>query len=155
VAVKSVEVDNFALGFEDRSGGPPLAVGLEAIRARIAGFATGVSTPMQVELKARVVSGGEIEAKGSVRADNGASDLQLKLAAIALAPVQPYLSEVAELTLASGTLSTAGRLRYGDPPPLANWPTKAALRLISCRSTRSSRSGLSSPGRPWRLTTCC
>ncbi|MEF8730872.1 MAG: DUF748 domain-containing protein [Candidatus Accumulibacter meliphilus] len=115
VAVKSVEVDNFALGFEDRSGGPPLAVGLEAIRARIAGFATGVSTPMQVELKARVVSGGEIEAKGSVRADNGASDLQLKLAAIALAPVQPYLSEVAELTLASGTLSTAGRLRYGDP----------------------------------------
>jgi hypothetical protein len=115
VAVKSVEVDNFALGFEDRSGAPPLAVGLEAIRARIAGFATGVSTPMQVELAAKVASGGEIEAKGSVRTDNGASDLQLKLAAIALAPVQPYLSEFAELTLASGTLSTAGRLRYGDP----------------------------------------
>ncbi|HRF06820.1 DUF748 domain-containing protein [Accumulibacter sp.] len=115
VAVKSVEVDNYALGFEDRSGGPPLALGLEAIRARVAGFATGVSTPMQVELKASVASGGEIEAKGSVRADNGSSDLQLKLAGIALAPVQPYLSEFAELTLASGTLSTGGRLRYGDP----------------------------------------
>jgi hypothetical protein len=129
VAVKSVEVDNFALGFEDRSGGPPLAVGLEAIRARIAGFATGVSTPMQVELKARVVSGGEIEAKGSVRADNGASDLQLKLAAIALAPVQPYLSEVAELTLASGTLSTAGRLRYGDPAADAKLAYKGSFAV--------------------------
>jgi hypothetical protein len=129
VAVKSVEVDNYALGFEDRSGGPPLAVGLEAIRARIAGFATGVSTPMQVELKARVVSGGEIEAKGSVRTDNGSSDLQLKLAAIALAPVQPYLSEFAELTLASGTLSTAGRLRYGDPAADAKLAYKGSFAV--------------------------
>ncbi|WP_313950895.1 DUF748 domain-containing protein, partial [Accumulibacter sp.] len=115
VAVKSTEVDAFALAFEDRRGGPPLAVGLESIRARIAGFETGVTTPMQVEFKAKVVSGGEIEARGSVRADNGTSDLQLKLAAIALAPVQPFLSGVAELHLATGTLSTAGRLRYGDP----------------------------------------
>ncbi|MCB1932739.1 MAG: DUF748 domain-containing protein [Candidatus Accumulibacter sp.] len=115
VAVKAVEVDSFALGFEDRSGGPQLAVGLEAIRARIAGFETGVSTPMQVEFKARVAGGGEVEARGSVRADNGNSDLQLRLAAIALAPVQPYLSEFAELTLATGTVSTSGRLRYGDP----------------------------------------
>jgi hypothetical protein len=129
VAVKSVEVDNYALGFEDRSGGPPLAVGLEAIRARIAGFATGVSTPMQVELKARVASGGEIEAKGSVRTDNGSSDLQLKLAAIALAPVQPYLSEFAELTLASGTLSTAGRLRYGDPAADAKLAYKGSFAV--------------------------
>jgi hypothetical protein len=129
VAVKSVEVDNFALGFEDRSGGPPLAVGLQAIRARIAGFATAVSTPMQVELKARVASGGEIEAKGSVRTDNGATDLQLKLAAIALAPVQPYLSEVAELTLASGTLSTAGRLRYGDPAADAKLAYKGSFAV--------------------------
>ncbi len=129
VAVKSVEVDNYALGFEDRSGGPPLAVGLEAIRARVAGFATGVSTPMQVELKARVVSGGEIEAKGSVRVDNGSSDLQVKLAAIALSPVQPYLSEVAELTLASGTLSTAGRLRYGDPAADAKLAYKGSFAV--------------------------
>lgn len=115
VAVKAAEVDSFALGFEDRRGGPRLAVGFEAIRARIAGFATGVTTPMQVEFKAKVARGGDIDVGGSIRADNGASDLQLKLAAIALAPMQPLLSEFAELTLASGTVSSTGRLRYGEP----------------------------------------
>ncbi len=115
MGVKSTEVDAFALGFEDRRGPTPLALGLEAIRVRIADFATGVTTPMQVNLKAKVASGGEIEAQGTVRADNGMSDLQLKLTAVALAPVQPLLSEVAVLTVASGTVSSTGRLRYGDP----------------------------------------
>ncbi|WP_291989071.1 DUF748 domain-containing protein [Candidatus Accumulibacter sp. ACC007] len=137
VAVKAIEVDRFALGFADRSGGPPLAVGLQAIRARIAGFATGVSTPMQLELKAKVASGGEIEASGSVRADNGTADLQLKLAAIALAPVQPYLAEFAELNLASGTLSTAGRLRYGDPAANARLVYKASFAVDQLRIDES------------------
>ncbi|WP_300317147.1 DUF748 domain-containing protein [Accumulibacter sp.] len=114
VAVESTEVDDFALTFEDRRGLPRLAVGLEAIRARIKAFETGVTSPMQVEFEARLASGGEIATSGSVRADNGTSDLQLKLTGIALAPVQPYLSEFAELRLASGTVSSAGRLRYGD-----------------------------------------
>ncbi len=133
LAVKSVAVDNFALAFEDHSGGPPLAVGLEAIRARIAGFETGVSTPMHIELAARVASGGEIDAQGSVRADNGSSDLQIKLAAIALAPVQPYLSEFAELNLASGTLSIAGRLRYGDPAADAKLVYKGGFAVDKLR----------------------
>ncbi|HRE85372.1 MAG TPA: DUF748 domain-containing protein [Accumulibacter sp.] len=137
VAVKAIEVDRFALGFADRSGGPPLTVGLQAIRARIAGFATGVSTPMQVEFKATVASGGEIDARGSVRADNGTADLQLKLAAIALAPVQPYLAEFAELNLASGTLSTSGRLRYGDPAAAAKLAYKGGFAVDQLRIDES------------------
>ncbi len=43
-----------------------------------------------------------------------AADLQATLAGVALAPAQRYLSEVAELRLASGTVSAEGRLRYGD-----------------------------------------
>ncbi|HCZ14054.1 MAG TPA: hypothetical protein DHV85_05530, partial [Candidatus Accumulibacter sp.] len=114
LAVRSAEVDRFALGFEDRRGSPQLAVGLNQIRARITGFETGVSSPMQVDLQAKVASGGTVEASGIVRADNGMADLKLSLVGIALAPLQPYLSEFAELTLASGTASSAGRLRYGD-----------------------------------------
>ncbi|MGB2902650.1 MAG: DUF748 domain-containing protein [Candidatus Dechloromonas phosphoritropha] len=51
----------------------------------------------------------------TVRADDGTSDLQLKLVEIALAPVQPLVSEFTTLTVASGTASSSGRLRYGDP----------------------------------------
>ena len=102
------------MGFEDRRQSPAFVVGLEAIGARVAGVDTGSATPTQVEVDAKVASGGEIKAKGSVRADNGTSDLQISVAGVALAPVQSYLADVAELRLASGAVSTEGRLRYGD-----------------------------------------
>ena len=89
LAVKSVEVDSFALGFDDRRASPQLVVGFEQIHARVAGFETGVSSPMQVDLKAKVASGGGIEDSGSVRTDKGMADLKLKLTGNALATLQP------------------------------------------------------------------
>jgi hypothetical protein len=113
-ALGSAQLDDFAFEFEDRRESPPLAVALESIRARVAGFETGSATPMNVEFDARLSSGGEIGARGTVRADNGAADLKLRVAALALAPVQPYLSRFATLRLATGTASAEGRLRQGD-----------------------------------------
>ncbi|MEO8410774.1 MAG: DUF748 domain-containing protein, partial [Propionivibrio sp.] len=99
---------------EDRRRKPLLAVGLEGVSARVANYASGDAPAMPVEVKARLASGGEIQAKGSVRAATGQADLTIKLASIALAPVQTYLSEFALLQLASGTVSASGRLRYGE-----------------------------------------
>ncbi len=113
LSAKSAALDGFEVDFEDRRRSPALAVGLEAIRARLTGVDTGSATPMQVELKAAVAGGGDIQASGAVRADNGMSDLKVSTSGVVLAPVQPYLSEVAELKLASGTVSSDGRLRYG------------------------------------------
>lgn len=114
VAFKSAALDGIAVGFEDRRESPALGVGLEAIRARIAGLDSASATPMQLEVQTKIASGGELEASGRVRADNGVSDLKLKLAGVALAPLQAYLSKFAELRLATGTASAEGRLRYGD-----------------------------------------
>lgn len=115
IAVATAELDGFSVGFEDRRKSPVFAVALEAMRARAAAVDIGASTPMQVEIEAQLASGGQIEASGAVRVDNGASDLKLRIADIDLAPVQTYLSDFAMLELASGVVSTAGRLRYGDP----------------------------------------
>lgn len=114
LALKSVEVDEFGVDFADRRRTPAAAFGLEAIRARIVGLDTASAAPMQVVLKARAAGGGNIEADGLVRADNGQSDLKIKLSGIALAQAQPYLSDFALLRLASGAMSAEGRLRYGD-----------------------------------------
>ena len=113
-AVKSADLDGFSVGFEDRRASPAFGVGIDAMRVRVAGLDTGSATPMQVDFQAQVASGGEIQASGNVRADNGTSDVKITIAGIALAPVQTYLSELAELRLTSGTVSSAGRLRYGD-----------------------------------------
>ena len=114
LALGSTKLDDFAFEFEDRRESPPLALGLESMRARVAGFEAGSATPMNVEFDARLSSGGEIGARGAVRADNGAADLTLRIAALALAPVQPYLARFAALRLATGTASAEGRLRQGD-----------------------------------------
>ena len=114
LALKSAAVDEFSVAFEDRRAPPALAVGLESIRARGVDLDTASATPMQVEFQATVASGGEIRTRGTLRLDNGRADLQVTLAGIALAPVQRYLSDIADLRLASGTVSTEGRLRYGD-----------------------------------------
>ncbi len=114
LALKSAAVDGFSVGFEDRRAPPALAVGLEAIRARVMDLDTASATPMQVEIQATVAGGGEVRTRGNVSMDTGKADLEVKLADIALAPMQRYLSEIADLRLASGTVSTEGRLRYGD-----------------------------------------
>ncbi len=115
ISLKSAAVGGLAVGFEDLRESPALAVGLEGIAARIAGFDTATSAkPMQVDLRAMLAGGGRVEAGGQVRADNGKSNLKLTIAEVPLAPLQPYLSKFADLRIAGGTLSTAGRLRYGD-----------------------------------------
>ncbi len=114
LALGSVAVDDFAVGFEDRRVPPALAVGFDAIRARIADLDTASATPMQIEFQANVAGGGDIRTSGSVRLDNGAADLQATIAGVALSPAQRYLSEVAALRLGSGTVSAEGRLRFGD-----------------------------------------
>lgn len=114
VSLKSAKVESLAVGFEDRRESPIPAVGLNAIKARIAGLDTASAQPMEVDFQAQLASGGQIKASGQVRADNGMSNLKIGLAGVALAPLQHYLSQFAELRLASGTVSADGRLTYGD-----------------------------------------
>lgn len=114
IALKEAQLGEFAVDFEDRRRSPALALGLDAIGVQVTGFDSGSSRPIQVALKARVRSGGDIEARGKVSADLPSADLQVKLARIALAPVQPFVSDFALLHLAGGSVSAAGRLRYGE-----------------------------------------
>ena len=70
---------------------------------------------MQIDLQAKIAGGGQVAASGQVRVNNGNSNLKLTIAEAPLAPLQSYLSQFADLRIAGGTLSAAGRLRYGDP----------------------------------------
>jgi hypothetical protein len=115
VVVKQTQLDEFSLGFEDRRVQPPLALRLTPIRAKVTALDTGSSNPMQLELQMALASGGEIQVNGTVHATTGVADLQLSLTDIALAPVQGYLSKFAALQLATGMVSSRGRLRYGAP----------------------------------------
>ena len=114
VAFDAVDLDGVAIGFQDRRPSSPIDFGLESIRARLSGVDSGATKPMQAQLRARIVSGGDVEANGNIRADTGTTDLAVKIGGLALAPLAPYLARCARLQLTSGTASAAGRLRYGE-----------------------------------------
>jgi hypothetical protein len=114
VALAQAQVDELAVGFEDRAASPAFALRLDPIRARASAIDSASQTPMQLEAQATIASGGDVRIDGSARADGGAAELNVELSGIALAPIQTYLSQFADLKLNSGAASSKGRLRYGD-----------------------------------------
>jgi len=115
VAAKAVELKNFGVAFTDARHDPPAAIALHGIQATLDDIDTGAKGAANLDLRAKVRQGGDIAVSGKLDPRTGRSDLKLKIAALALAPAQPFLSALAELQFASGTLSTEGRMRYGDP----------------------------------------
>jgi len=113
VVVATAAVDAVSASFEDRTTEPPLAVAVESARARVEGFDSGATADLPVEVAARVVSGGSIEAKGRLRSDGSATELAVKAVDVALSPAQPLLARLAPLRLSKGGVSLDGRLRYG------------------------------------------
>ncbi len=110
-------VDGLSAAFEDRRSDPAPALALESVRARIEGFDSEADTPVRVEVAARVGSGGELAASGTVLPDGSGADLAVRLADVALAPAQPLLARYARLALVKGGASLEGRLRYGGGAP--------------------------------------
>jgi len=142
LALKSMQLDGFALGYADGRASPALALGIEGMRARVGNVDTGSTAPMQVELQAKVKSGGQIGIKGEVRAGKAMADLDVNLAGVALAPLQTYLSEYAELRLAAGTVSAAGRLRYNGEAgagAMLDYKGRISLDRVSLEETEPKR----------------
>lgn len=131
IAVKSAKLDGFALAFEDRRKTPvfPQALEARALGAAITGLDTASKAPAQVAMQAELASGGQLAANGTVSMNDGASDLNITASAVALAPLQSYLSEFAKLRLESGTATAQGRLRYGVPDAGAKLAWEGAVAI--------------------------
>ncbi|MCF8184135.1 MAG: DUF748 domain-containing protein [Polynucleobacter sp.] len=112
--LKSGQIDGMAVAYVDQRESPAVSLGLEAISARTTDLDSESTKPLQLAFRTRLAGGGEVEAKGKLRIKNSMADLKLGVRGVALAPLQPYLSKFADLRIAGGTLSAAGRLRHGS-----------------------------------------
>ena len=115
-----LELSGFEVAVRDRSVSPVAGLTLQRIQASVEGLSQDLNTSLPVKLSLGVKEGGTFRADGKVvianspanRAAGPAADLALKLGNLNLRPVQPYISQAANLTLASGSASGAGRLKY-------------------------------------------
>ena len=111
--VDNVSLTGFGIDICDESTSPAVILNLQDIRAGVKGVSENLRQPLPVKLALRVKQGGGFEAIGKVTPSAASADLKLRLAGLALSPAQLYLASVANLALASGSVSSSGRLRYG------------------------------------------
>jgi hypothetical protein len=144
LTANSIELRNFSAALADARQEPPVMLAVDSISGSLAALDTGASAPARLRLEARTGSG-VLQAEGSVSLQDGAGDLNIKASALPLQPLQPYLSNVAHLVLASGTLSGAGRLRFGnkDEGPKITYAGSASLDKVALDESGPRRHFLS------------
>ncbi|MBV7536465.1 DUF748 domain-containing protein [Duganella sp. sic0402] len=109
--VKAVELNKFAARVDDAGSG--VKVNLQDFNLKLRDASTDLSKPLAFEGGVSLKEGGQLLAKGKVVPASGAVNTELKLTKLALAPVQPLLSQYVKLKIADGVINAQGWLRTG------------------------------------------
>ncbi|MBU1664705.1 MAG: DUF748 domain-containing protein, partial [Gammaproteobacteria bacterium] len=107
-----VGLAGFQVAVRDETVQPAGGLTLQGIEATLRGISENLKTPLPVNLGFRVKEGGRFQASGKVIPARLRADIKLKLDGLALAPAQPWLSQAANLQLASGRAATQGRVQF-------------------------------------------
>lgn len=110
--LEEIGLSGFELGLRDETVQPAGTLTLQGIEASARGFSENLRAALPVKLAFRVKEGGRLQANGKVIPALANADIKLKLDGLVLSPAQPWLSQAAHLSLASGRASTQGRIRY-------------------------------------------
>ncbi|MCM2289730.1 MAG: DUF748 domain-containing protein [Sulfuritalea sp.] len=100
----------FAVALRDESVAPAIALGLGNIAVAVDGVSENFNAPLPLKASLDVSSGGRLEVAGTLTPADAATDLKVKLANLALKPVQPYVAKYAALELVGGQVSADGRV---------------------------------------------
>jgi uncharacterized protein involved in outer membrane biogenesis len=139
ITASKLALRDFGLAYADARQEPPLAFKVDDIAATMNEFDTGADGPARLQVSGRS-GGGTLQAEGSIGLSNGAGDLNIRAAGLPLAMLQPYLTEAARLALTGGTLSGAGRLRFGDAQgPKMAYTGTASLDKVAIEETAPRR----------------
>ena len=112
--VRFFEVEGFSPRFTDLTTGSAVpVVSVRAVNAKLTNI-DGVS-PMEVTASLQMDQSGAATLNGVVHPEAPALEADVTLDGVALTSLQPYISQLANFTLQSGSISARGRLVYGLP----------------------------------------
>jgi hypothetical protein len=109
---KSVEVSKFAADIADEESGVKVHVADFAAKLSDAGSNLKQRVKFDASLKLR--EGGQLSAKGTVVPETAAVQADVRIAQLALAPLQPLLAQHLKLKIVGGAVSAQGRLTTGS-----------------------------------------
>lgn len=109
---KRVELSQFGAEIEDQGTG--VKVHLQDIALKLDNASSDLTQAVKFEAGLGVREGGQLSAQGSVVPANGNLQSAVKVQQLALAPLQPLLSQYLKLKLAGGSVSAQGQLTTGS-----------------------------------------
>jgi hypothetical protein len=110
VTVKTLSTDGYALTFEDRSTDQSVKVKLKNVDLAGENISTVERSRGRLSLDLQEELGGTFSTDGTVGVNPLFADFSVKLSDFHITPLQPYVSEVADLILQKGAISTEGNL---------------------------------------------
>ncbi|HEX3395892.1 MAG TPA: DUF748 domain-containing protein [Steroidobacteraceae bacterium] len=102
---------------EDRRTRPAAKVVLAPVSLKVTGASLDLAKPLNVALETKINDTGSLNVSGDITPQPVAANLNLKLAGIELAAVQPYIAQYTSMTLLAGSLGGDAKLRYGAQKP--------------------------------------
>lgn len=106
--VNRIELSKFNTAVEDQGSGVKLHV--QDIAISLAGASSDLTQSVKFDAGLRLREGGQLSARGGVVPASGALEADVRLRQLALAPLQPLLSQYVKLKIAGGAVSAQGRL---------------------------------------------
>jgi hypothetical protein len=117
VDLQEFAVRDASISAEDRRTNPVTKAVVAPLSIKVDGVSLNLAKPVTLAVEAKINGTGSLNATGDVTPQPMAANLNLKLAAIDLAAVQPYVAQFTSMTLLTGALSGDGKLKYGSAHP--------------------------------------
>jgi uncharacterized protein involved in outer membrane biogenesis len=129
-----VRVQGLDVALSDRGfGKQPIAYQLGGVSASFDHIASAGGKPLAFKASARIGSGGSIAASGSAAPDLSSIDARVKLNALALTPLQPFITHYAAVDLASGNASASAVLAYRRTGGKTSFSASGPFELANVR----------------------
>ena len=110
--VGRLTLTGFAGEFRDQTVAPAADFALQDITAEVKDVSENLATPLPAHVALRLRDGGTVTVDGTIVPKTPSADLRIRVDALALTPVQPYLGSATVLKLVGGTVSADGRASY-------------------------------------------
>ncbi len=110
--VGRIDLAGFRVGVRDESVQPAAEVALDKIELSLRGVSEDLKKSLPVQLAFLIKQGGRFQADGRIVPAQPAANVKFELRNLALAPMQPYLAQAANLRIASGRVSSQGKIRF-------------------------------------------
>jgi Domain of Unknown Function (DUF748) len=117
VSLREFQLRDANISAEDRTTKPVTKLQLSPLTVQVNDISLDLSKPLKLTVDAKLNDLGSLQVAGTLTPNPLTADLSLKMSAIPLPAVQPYIAQFTSMTLMEGALNGDTHIKYGQAQP--------------------------------------